>query len=223
MAKPVKRKYDSTRRRAQAAETRHQVIEASRPLFINQGYVATSMRQVSEAASVSLQTLYNLFESKFGLFSALMDVIVAGDHEPVALADRTQFRALATIDSPEEYLGALVAAAVPILMRLDVIYPTLRAAAVSDPEVGAAYRRFVLDARRAGYVEAADRLHSLEGLCHGLDPAKAADIMWTIVGPDTYHLLVGERDWAVGDFESWAVDTLGRTLLAPTPVQRSSR
>jgi AcrR family transcriptional regulator len=213
MAEGVKRKYDSTRRRAQAADTRQHVIEASRPLFIEQGYVATSMRQVADAAGVSLQTLYNAFDSKFGLFSALMDVIVAGDHQPVALADRPEFRALDDIDDPGEYVAAVVAAAVSVLVRLDVIFPTLRAAAESDAEVAAAYRRFVLDARYQNNAQAGERLASMGALRPGSSAAHATDVLWTIVSPDTFHLLAGERGWSAGEFEQWAVDTLQSTLL----------
>jgi AcrR family transcriptional regulator len=113
MPKVVKRSYDASRRRALADSMRQQVIEAAKPLFISQGYEATSMRQLADAAGVSLQTLYNAFGSKFGLFSALMDVIVAGDHEPVALSDRPETQALRAIENPERLVRAIVAAAVP--------------------------------------------------------------------------------------------------------------
>lgn len=82
---------------------------------------------------MSLQTLYNAFGSKFGVFSVLMDVIIAGDHDPVTLADRVEFTTLDAIVDPWELLRAVVRVAAPILERLDVIYPTLRGASASDP------------------------------------------------------------------------------------------
>jgi AcrR family transcriptional regulator len=222
MANVVKRPYDSSRRKAQAEQTRRHIVETAKPLFIENGYGATSMRQLADAAEVSLQTLYNTFNSKFGLFSALMDVIVAGDHEPVATADRAEVRALEAIDDPEAFIRAVVLAATPVLVRLDVIYPTLRAAASSDPQVAAAYQRFALDARYDHYRRLGSRLHDLRALPSSIDATQAADILWTVLSPDTYHLLAGHRRWSVTDFESWATNTLLATVVTmPTRRRRT--
>lgn len=99
-----------------------------------------------------------------------MEVIVAGDHQPVAIADRPDVRALEAIEDPHELLRAMVRAATPILARLNVIYPC------------------------------------------DVDAKKAADILWTVLSPDTYHSLVIHRGWSVTDFEEWATDTLVATL-----------
>ncbi len=212
MASRVNRTYDALRRRANADATRRHIVETAKPLFIEQGYVATSMRQLADVAGVSVQTLYNAFTSKFGLFSALIDVIVAGDHQPVAIADRPEVRALGAIDNPHELLRAMVRAATPILDRLNVIYPTLRAAAASDPLVAAAYQEFALDARYDEYRGPAVRLHHLGALPRDVDARKAADILWTVLSPDSFHSLVTHRGWSVTDFEAWATDTLVATL-----------
>ncbi len=215
MPESVKRRYDSTRRREQAAETRRQIVEASRSLFVDQGYVNTSMREVADASGVSLQTLYNAFDSKFGLFAALMDVVVAGDHAPVAIRDRPEVQAIENIKDPSDYLAAVVNVAVPILVRLSVIYPTLRAAAASDPDVERAYRQFAIDARYQPHRKAGRRLARLGALADGVSARMAADALWTILSPDTYHLLVDERGWTSARFAEWALHTLRASLLGP--------
>ena len=146
MAAAVKRSYNSSRRREQTAATRRHVVEVSRSFFLTDGYVATSMRDVADTAGVSLQTLYNMFRSKFGLFSALMDVVVAGDHERVSVTERPNVVALEQITDPKKYVAGLVAVAVPVLHRLNAIYPVLQAAAASHAEVARAYRTFAIDA-----------------------------------------------------------------------------
>jgi TetR/AcrR family transcriptional regulator of autoinduction and epiphytic fitness len=216
MVDDVKRRYDSTRRREQASQTRRRILEVSGPLFITHGYAAASMRQVSDAAGVSLQTLYNNFDSKFGLFSALMDTVIAGDDVPIALKDRPAVRALDDIEDPAEYLDALVDVAVPILHRLSDIFPTLRAAASSDPQVAAAYRAYALDARYVPYRNAGISLKALSALAPELDARAAADVMWTILSPDTYHLLVNERNWSTTQFRNWATTTLRTTIATAT-------
>ncbi len=224
MATRVKRTYDRSRRKAQAESTKEQIVEAAKPLFVTHGYEATSMRHLAEASGVSLQTLYNAFGSKFGVFSALMDVIVAGDHEQVALADRVEFTKLDAIDDPRELLRAVVRVAASILERLDEIYPTLRAAAASDHQVAEAHQRLTLDARYEQCRWFGVRLDALRMLPEGMTAAIAADIVWTVLSPDTYNLLVAHRRWTRQQFEAWATETLIATLLAtgvPKPRRRS--
>jgi AcrR family transcriptional regulator len=213
MMVPVKRLYDGSRREAQSRDMRRHIVETARPLFLELGYAATSMRRLAESAGVSLQTLYNVFDSKFGVFSAVMDVIIAGDHDPIAMADRPAVTALDTIDDPEELVSAFVDVAIAILTRLDEIFPTLRAA-TSDPQVAAAYQQFALDARYAPNHHVATRLDQLGALPDAMSANDAADIMWTVLSPDTFHLLVGHRNWTVSQFEKWAVASIRATVLA---------
>lgn len=54
--------------------TRQAVIEAAHQLFVDQGYAATSMRQIAEKAGLALGGIYNHFSTKEAIFS---DVILA--------------------------------------------------------------------------------------------------------------------------------------------------
>jgi AcrR family transcriptional regulator len=215
MADTVKRPYDASSRQAQAQRSRRHIVESARRLFIEQGYAATSMRELASAAGVSLQTLYNAFTSKYGLFSAVMDVVVAGDHEPVPISDRPALRSIEEIDDPAGVIDAAVAAAVPVLSRVDEIFPVLRAAAAADPEIGAGYQHFVIEARHADQRLLGERLQQLGALRPGIDSDRATDIAWTVLSPDCFHLLVGLRRWSEDDFGEWARQSLEATLLAP--------
>ncbi len=63
----VKRPYHSPRREAQATETRRLILEAALSLFETGGFRGTTVKQVAERASVSEQTVYNVFGDKTGL------------------------------------------------------------------------------------------------------------------------------------------------------------
>lgn len=58
--------------RAKSEERRSAILEAAKTLFLERGYVATSMAEVSARAGGSKQTLYNYFASKEDLFVAVM-------------------------------------------------------------------------------------------------------------------------------------------------------
>jgi AcrR family transcriptional regulator len=54
-------------------ERTHQaIIEAAYTLFLEQGYAATSMRQIAEGAGLALGGIYNHFASKEAIFSELI-------------------------------------------------------------------------------------------------------------------------------------------------------
>jgi len=90
MSKTVKprRAYDSSRRREQALATRRAVLDAARDRFVEGGYVATTIDAIAERAGVSPETVYATFRNKRTLLSALLDVAMAGDDDPVPILER---------------------------------------------------------------------------------------------------------------------------------------
>ncbi|MEW6094394.1 MAG: TetR/AcrR family transcriptional regulator [Chloroflexota bacterium] len=52
--------------------TRQAVMQAAYELFLEQGYTATSMRQIAERAGLALGGIYNHFASKEAIFSELI-------------------------------------------------------------------------------------------------------------------------------------------------------
>ena len=52
-------------------QTRQEIIRAALPLFSQQGYHGTSMRQIAAAAGIALGGIYNHFESKEAIFRAV--------------------------------------------------------------------------------------------------------------------------------------------------------
>ena len=54
--------------------TRAAILDAAYDLFLNQGYSATSMRQIAERAGLAVGGIYNHFSSKDEIFQALVIV-----------------------------------------------------------------------------------------------------------------------------------------------------
>src|SRR5215472_10496254 len=106
MTEVVKRRYNNSRRQAQVRATRLKVIEAAKHLFIENGYPATTIEAVAEAAEVPLPTLYRLFGSKRALLAAVLDTSFGGDDEPIAFGDRPAVRAALAETEPVKFLTA---------------------------------------------------------------------------------------------------------------------
>lgn len=69
-------------RAAKAASTRERILEAATKLFLEDGYSSTSLESVALSANVTKPTVYSHFQSKKGLFDA---VIQQNTRTPLAI------------------------------------------------------------------------------------------------------------------------------------------
>lgn len=84
---------------APEASTRDKVIEVALELFAAHGYAGASMRQLATAVGVRASSLYNHFESKEALLSALIDTY--GPARGASRLASRQYRSLE--DDPEAF------------------------------------------------------------------------------------------------------------------------
>ena len=71
----VKRRYDATRRRAQARQNQRRMIDSAARLFAERGYAATPLTDIAADADVAIQTLYVTFGTKANLLKRAIDVL----------------------------------------------------------------------------------------------------------------------------------------------------
>jgi AcrR family transcriptional regulator len=214
MTQPVKttRRYESPRRREQAAATRRQILGAAQRLFEQQGYAATSMAAIASEAGVSLKTVYVVFETKRGVLLALWHLLLRGDEEPAPVGERAWFREVLDEPDPERALRRMAHSARLVKERAGALMQIIRDAAPSDPELAALWDRIQTDFHdnQRVIVESLARKRALR---KGLDVAKASDLLWTLNHPSQWWLLVGERGWTPEEFEAWLADSFCEQLL----------
>jgi AcrR family transcriptional regulator len=222
MAEPVKgkRRYDSPRRREQAAATRSDILEAAQRLFEHQGYAASTMAAIAADAGVALKTVYIAFETKSGVLRALWHLLLRGDQDDVPVADRPWYRAVVEEPDPERQLRLTARNSRLVKERAGALMAVIRSAAPVDADIAALWSRIqseFYDNQRA-IVEV---LHQKQALAPGLDVRRATDILWTLNHPDLWQLLVAQRGWTPEQFEHWFGDTICSQLLAP-PASRAA-
>src|SRR3954470_21067556 len=88
---------------------RRAVLAAAGALFAERGYSATTIEAISLEAGVPQATVYRLLSSKQSMLKALVDASVAGDDEPVPIAERPAVRAQLGASDPREQLAGLAA------------------------------------------------------------------------------------------------------------------
>jgi AcrR family transcriptional regulator len=215
MAERVKtRRYDSPRRREQAAATRREILEAAQRLFERQGYAATTMAAIAAEAGVALKTVYVAFETKSGLLRALWHLLLRGDEDDVPIPERAWYREVVAEPDRERKLRLGAHNARLVKERAAALMGVIRSAAASDADAAQLWSRIESDFydNQRAIVQA---LHDGGALRDGLDVARAADIMWTLNHPDVWHLLVGARGWTPEAWEQWFADTVSEQLLKP--------
>ena len=206
------RRYDSTRRREQAAATRREILEAAQRLFERDGYGATTMAAVAAEAGVALKTVYLAFETKSGLLRALWHLRLRGDEDEAPVGRRQWFRDVIDEPDPARQLRLNARNSRAVKLRAANLMRVMRDAAGADRDIAALWQRIqddFYDNQRA----IVDALDAKGALAPGLDAARAADVLWTLNHPDLWHLLVGERGWTPDAYEQWFADTACAQLL----------
>lgn len=215
MASPVKptRRYDSPRRREQAAATRREILAAARLLFERDGYAATTMAAIAREAGVALKTVYVAFETKSGLLRALWNLLLRGDEDDVPINDRRWYQEVLAEPDAERQLRLGAHNACLVKQRVGPVFGVIRSAATSDPDIAALWQRIQTefhDNQRRVVASVAEK----GALRPELDVDRATDILWTLNHPDVWLLLVGERGWTPEAFEAWFADAACAQLLA---------
>ncbi|HYY78220.1 MAG TPA: TetR family transcriptional regulator [Actinomycetes bacterium] len=209
-----RRRYDSTRRQAQAAQTRQDVLDAAQRLFVERGYAATTMAAIAAAAGVVVETIYRAYGSKAGLFKAVVRAAVAGGaaraERPVE--QRPAIQAVIAEPDPHRQLALYAATQPGIHARAGPLLRVLAGAAAADPQLARVWEQLEAE-RLAGMGRFAQLLAERGALRPGLSVDEARDLLWTLASLAVHDLLVLQRRWPPERYRDWLAATLARALL----------
>lgn len=215
MKKPhtVKRKYDSTRRKAQARDTRNQIIASARMLFIQNGYDGTTIDAIAETASVSSETIYAIFGNKRKILWQLLDVSIGGDDQPIKLMDRSGPQSVLANTNPKLQILMFSKDITEILARAAPIFEILRTAAKTDEELNQLMHN-MLTQRMANMTSVVESIAKNGGLRKELDIDSAARTVWAITSPEVFLLMIRDQHFSKEMFCQWLETNLTRLLIA---------
>lgn len=212
MSQSVKRPYASTLRAEQARATRRAIVGAATRLFVERGYGPTTVDAIAEAAGVSRKTVFTSVGGKAEALKLALDWAIGGDDEPVALMDRAEIRSQRQEPDARVMLRQYAALQRRISARVAPLDRVVRSAAGADPMLRALADEADRQ-RRVGMGLLAEELAARRALPAGMSVDEAADLLWLLVDPHTYHRLVVERGWSPVRYEAWFGDTLIALLV----------
>ncbi len=198
------RMYRSPRRALQAQQTRAAVLTACRAMFAERGWAATGVRDIAATAGVSVETVYATLGGKVALLTAALDGAVAGDDEPVPLAERPMFLALGE-GSVAERTAAAAALITDIHVRTIGLQRALREGAGGEPAL----------ARLLAAQEENRRASTGAGMALVLRRAigdRERDLFWAQTGPEVFDALVNRSGWITEQYAVWVtglIESLG--------------
>jgi AcrR family transcriptional regulator len=176
------RRYNSSRRALQAAQTRSDVLAAAGRVFSDAGWSGATVAAIAEEAGVAVETVYNGFGSKAGLLRAAFDAAIVGDADPIPLVDRPEWESLRS-GTYDERMQAAVDMAADSYERSARVWRAVRDASFGDEDLEA--WRSETELRRRIDTKAA-----LELVVQAPIEDVAFDALWVLLGPGAYLDLV---------------------------------
>jgi AcrR family transcriptional regulator len=204
-----RRSYHSPVRADGARRTRRAIVAAAGELFLERGYTAASLREVAELAGVARPTVAAAFGSKPALLRQVVDEALAGDDEPVPVAQRPWFAPVWEATRPADVLDAYAGVCTLVATRAARVFEIVHRAAGESPEIAELWTTLARNRRLGaemvvGHVAASGPLRTDVPYDHVVDG------LWTLNDPATYTNLVLDRGWSEPDFRTW----LGRQMCA---------
>jgi AcrR family transcriptional regulator len=213
------RRYRSALRDEQARTTRRRIVDAACELFVERGYGPTTIDAIAERAGVGRKTVFTSAGGKAALLKLGFDWAVAGDDEPVALADRPRVREMLELTDPAALLAAWIGMNAEIAARLAPLYHVVVVAADADPD--AARLLEVTDGQRMdGARRTVERLHELGGLRADLDTDAAAAIADVLLDPTPCQRFIRLHGWTAEAYAAHLQHIAAASLLAHRPAPK---
>jgi AcrR family transcriptional regulator len=214
---PARRAYSSSLRDQQARLTRRRVLDAALELFLADGYLGTTIEAVARRAGVSTQTVYNAVGGKPALLRAVYDVTLAGDDDPVPIAERPAFQELLAETDGRRCLARYAALGRELWERAGALVTVLLSQAAAGDADLRAFADTVERQRAAGTSMVAAHVAERFGLRPGLSVQEAGDILWALTAPEVTERLVVRRGWSADRAEAWLAEAMADALLGPGP------
>lgn len=199
------RKYEQSLRAEAAEQTRRRILDAVDAQLRAAPAEPVNLDRIAREARVARPTIYAVFGSRAGLFTALAhDLLARGGF------DRVRTSALHP-DPIQGMRDGFTAVTDFYATHRDVLRSLFSMAALDAEAVGGAIATLE-EGRAAGMVDLASRLHNAGFLRPDVDPEAAVDTLWLLTSFDSFDLLHTGRGLAAAEVARRLIDITEHTL-----------
>lgn len=208
MTEPVKGKTTAGRRREQRArDTRTRITDAALRLFVERGYLATTVEAIAGEAGVAPATVYQAFGTKQAVLARALNTTITGDAASVPLLDREWVAEARRRRSARRRLAAVVRHASQVAARTAPLKAVMRDAAASDPRM----RELISEdheRRRQTQRVLVEIAIGDDELRPGMTVDRAADTFFMLVNSTSCELAAGALGWSEAEWQEWLIAVL---------------
>jgi AcrR family transcriptional regulator len=198
----VKRSYDASGRREQARARRLAVVLAARELFERDGFRPATITAIAAHAGVSAESVYKGFGSKAALAKAVFDLVIAGDDEPVPVAERPAVQAVRDEPDVRRKIALFVDGLAQRQARSAKVQILIRDGRHVDDSLAPIWAK-LNDEGLAGMTMLGRHLVETGQLREGIDLDEIRDVLWNYLAIDTYERLVLTQGWPLERYSRW--------------------
>jgi AcrR family transcriptional regulator len=202
MMAAVKRSYDASGRREQARARRLAVVLAARDLFERDGFRLTTISAIATRGGVSAEHIYKTFGSKAELAKAVFDLVIAGNDEPVPVAERQEARAVRDEPDARRKIALFVSGLAQRQARSARVQILIRDGRHVDDALEPVWAELNREAL-AGMTMLARLLIGSGQLRPGTTLEELRDVLWNYLAIDHYERLVLHQGWSLERYTAW--------------------
>jgi len=207
----VKRSYDASGRRAQARARRLAMVLAARDLFERDGYRPTTIAAIAAHAGVSAESVYKGFGTKAALAKAVFDLTLAGDDEPVPVAERPAMQAVRDEPDVRRKIAMFADGLAYRQARSARVQILIRDGRHVDDSLAPVWDK-LRDEGLAGMTMLGRHLRQTGQLRAGISLDEVRDVLWNYLAIDHYERLVLSQGWPHERYTRWLTDAITSAL-----------
>jgi len=207
----VKRSYDASGRRAQARARRLAMVLAARDLFERDGYRPTTIAAIAAHAGVSAESVYKGFGTKAALAKAVFDLALAGDDEPVPVAERPAMQAVWDEPDVRRKIAMFADGLAYRQARSARVQILIRDGRHVDDSLAPVWDK-LRDEGLAGMTMLGRHLRQTGQLRAGISLDEVRDVLWNYLAIDHYERLVLSQGWPHERYTRWLTDAITSAL-----------
>lgn len=198
----VKRSYDASGRRERARARRMAVVLAARELFERDGFRATTIAAIAERAGVSAEGVYKGFGTKAALAKAVFDLVIAGDDEPIPVAERPAAQAVREEPDVRRKIAMFAEGLAQRQARSAGVQILIRDGRHVDDSLAPVWAGLT-DQAIAGMTMLGRHLLEAGQLRDGIGLEEVRDVLWNYLSIDHYERLVRTQGWSLKRYTRW--------------------
>ncbi|QGN32559.1 TetR family transcriptional regulator [Microlunatus sp. Gsoil 973] len=203
----VKRSYDASGRREQARARRLAVVSAARYLFERDGFRQTTIAAIAAEAGVSAESIYKGFGSKAALAKAVFDLVIAGDDEPISVAQRPAMLAIRDEPDVRRKIAMFTDGLAQRQARSAKVQILIRDGRHVDDSLAPIWSK-LSDEGLTGMTMLGSHLLETGELRAGISLDEVRDVLWNYLAIDNYERLVLTQRWPLDRYARWLANAM---------------